>query len=246
MKSLSTHNVLIKLRISSLIKLSIVCGQSWFPIQLSRPLPDHRINMRGGPLSGCICTWDIYFSEFCDKFLGRCSYLLHLLHLLLLLWHGHNCPKYHPKNLNLLKFISCPAENWTISRPAAAEEHGNICQAISDRNRFSWVWAATMAIKTTTHTFGTIGSLAGLWWWRSLFFCLLFPAIKRTQFDRMWEREKERGKGKEQQQQLVSFRENQPRTRGNIMAAATEYNNADRAVQSTLNKNFNWIRSNNC
>lgn len=28
MKSLSTHNVLIKLRISSLIKLSIVCGQS--------------------------------------------------------------------------------------------------------------------------------------------------------------------------------------------------------------------------
>lgn len=71
------------------------------------------------------------------------------------------------------------------------------------------------------------------------FFCLFFPAIKRTQFDRMWEREKERGKGKEQQQQLVSFRENQPRTRGNIMAAATEYNNADRAVQSTLNKNFN-------
>lgn len=82
--------------------------------------------------------------------------------------------KYHAKNLNLLKFISCPAENWMILR-----QHRNMgIFSISnwDSNRFrrsvgphsdSNNATAIKRTGTTTASGQRMKQLARFGWWRS-------------------------------------------------------------------------------
>lgn len=162
-KSLSTDYVLIKLCDRSLIKLFIVCLCSSLSYSASpdwkfsyRSIDDDQGTAKPNQYARqwtivcCICTRDMYLflrippqktfplttnlTFLWPSFFSR-PLLSHTQPTRPLTNERYNCPdEYHAKNLNLLKFISCPAENWTIHHRTDDEKNMGIFICDSEVN----------------------------------------------------------------------------------------------------------------